>query len=127
MYRSIALWKYSEASSKGWITYSRWSLANEIPSYAIEQANQEVQQEDHHRQTKHKMHSNFHTFKFCVYLISYTRFKFFLCARAFVPLIGPKCCNYLCKWQMLMFSWQRKGNTIYRRSGNFCCNKCTVK
>ena len=41
---------------------------NEIPSRAIEQANQEVQQEDCHSQ-----HVSFHVNKFRVYLILYTR------------------------------------------------------
>ena len=39
----------------------------------IEQANQDVWQDDRHRQTKRQTHSNFHVFKFRIYLISYTR------------------------------------------------------
>ena len=41
----------------------RGSLANDIPSHAIEQANQEVQQDDCHSQ---HTHSNICIFKFCV-------------------------------------------------------------
>ena len=72
----MALWKYSEGSSTLASTWSRQSLVNKIPSLAIEQANQEFQQEDRYWQhvpTKHWMHGNFRIFKFCVYLISYTR------------------------------------------------------
>ena len=47
------------------------------PSHAIEQANQEVQQEDHHSQHEsnqaRQMHSNFRIFEFRVYLNLYTR------------------------------------------------------
>ena len=39
---------------------------------AIEQANQDVQQEDCYLQTKCQTHSNFHILKFHVYLILYT-------------------------------------------------------
>ena len=46
-----------------------------MPSHAIEQANQEVQQEDHHSQHElnqaHQMHNNFRIFKFLVYLNLY--------------------------------------------------------
>ena len=38
------------STSKDELPEPRGSLANEIPSCAIEQANQEVQQDDHHSQ-----------------------------------------------------------------------------
>ena len=44
----MALWKYSKLKDE--LPEPRGSLANDIPSRAIEQANQEVQQDDCHSQ-----------------------------------------------------------------------------
>ena len=44
----MALWKYFKLKDE--LPEPRGSLANNIPSCAIEQANQEVQQGDHHSQ-----------------------------------------------------------------------------
>ena len=59
----MVLWKYSEGYE---LPDPRGSLANVgISSCAIEQANQEVRQDDC-RKTKHQTHCNIHIFKFCV-------------------------------------------------------------
>ena len=44
----MALWKYLKLKDE--LPDPRGSLANNIPSHAIEQANQEVQQDDCHLQ-----------------------------------------------------------------------------
>ena len=58
-------------TSKDELPKSRGSLANDITSCVIEQANQEVQKVNHHsqhasNQASPQTHSNFCTFKFCV-------------------------------------------------------------
>ena len=65
-----------ESTPKAELPDPRKSLASDIPSCAIEQDNQEIRQDDHYSQHVSNQASNalsnFHLFKFHVYLISYT-------------------------------------------------------
>ena len=54
-----------ESTSKDALPQPRGSLANNIPSCGIEQANQEFRQDDRHSNMR-KMHSNFRIFIFRV-------------------------------------------------------------
>ena len=63
-------WWHCESTLKDEMPEPRGSLVNNIPSRAIEQANQEFRLDDRHSQhasNQASMHSNFHIFiKFCV-------------------------------------------------------------
>ena len=52
----MALWKYFKLKDE--LPEPRESLTNDIPSHAIEQANQEVQQDDHQSQHTSNQASN---------------------------------------------------------------------